>query len=85
MIFNGYKVEYKQGEFDNNLHDIALLRLRKSIEFSDVVSPACLNLDRNEEDHDVKLIVSGWGRTEERELNISIQPYRLRITHFLFL
>lgn len=51
-----------------NKNDIALLRLRTSIAFSNVVHPACLHEERRPKDRDEKLIVSGWGRTESRKL-----------------
>lgn len=68
VIRREYQVILKRTRFLRSVNDIALLRLKKSIVFSDVVSPACLNPERLEKNRDEKLIVSGWGRTEKSEL-----------------
>lgn len=52
--------------FDSNSynHDIALLRLRKSVEFSRTIKPICLPLEKSDP-AGVFGIVIGWGRTSE--------------------
>lgn len=42
-------------------NDIALLRLKRAIPFSDNVRPACLQTDVRDEPSNVALIVTGWG------------------------
>lgn len=42
-------------------NDIALLRLKRTISFSDNVKPACLQTSLRDEPPNVKLIVTGWG------------------------
>ncbi|XP_031632777.1 uncharacterized protein LOC116346717 [Contarinia nasturtii] len=44
-------------------NDIALLRVAKRIYFSDDIVPACLATDLNDVSPDLKLIVTGWGKT----------------------
>lgn len=43
-------------------HDIALLELDREAEFTDYVSPACLNTEK--EFSETELIATGWGKTE---------------------
>lgn len=42
-------------------NDIALLRLKRTIPFSDNVKPACLQTSLRDEPTNVELIVTGWG------------------------
>ncbi|XP_068633515.1 serine protease persephone-like [Battus philenor] len=42
-------------------HDLALLRLDKAVQFSSIVSPACLFTSLK--DPDMPLTITGWGRT----------------------
>lgn len=55
------------GNARDQLHDIALLRLRTEVTFTDFISPVCLPI-RPEQRNTIflgrKMIVSGWGRTE---------------------
>lgn len=51
------------------VHDIALIRVTKPIEFSAIVRPTCLYTDLTDVDKNVKLWVSGWGvQSAERKL-----------------
>lgn len=52
------------GSFFRAENDIALLKLKERIKFSNFVSPICLNLKRWEENHGSKLKLSGWEATE---------------------
>ncbi|KAK9869223.1 hypothetical protein WA026_002974 [Henosepilachna vigintioctopunctata] len=50
-------------------HDIALLRLRKEVEYTDYIKPICLPLlesERQKTYSGANLTVSGWGQTENR-------------------
>lgn len=54
---------------NQQLHDIALVRLHRSIAFTDFVRPICLPFSehlRTMSYDDVPLDVAGWGRTESR-------------------
>ena len=46
-------------------YDIALIKLDKPVTFSKYVQPACLGI--NEPKEGVKVFVSGWGITEDKE------------------
>ncbi|XP_055301595.1 serine protease persephone-like isoform X2 [Sitodiplosis mosellana] len=50
--------EYKASTRQN---DIALFRLAKRVQFTDIVRPACLRTDLSDVKPDIKLIVTGWG------------------------
>ncbi|KAH8407917.1 hypothetical protein KR222_000798, partial [Zaprionus bogoriensis] len=55
------------GNARDQLHDIALLRLRTPVTFSDFISPVCLPILPEQQNNIFlgrKMIVSGWGRTE---------------------
>lgn len=65
---NNYRLTIKEHAFVSNANDIALLRLKTPINFSYLVSPACLYLGRREECGKKNLIVTGWGATEESKL-----------------
>ncbi|XP_031626099.1 apolipophorins-like [Contarinia nasturtii] len=52
-------------------NDIALIRVTKRISFKYNISPACLQTDVNDIHVDVPLIVTGWGRTTDKNLNTS--------------
>lgn len=48
-------------------NDIALLRLARSVTFTDWIRPICLPIRshlRNVNYNDVPLVVAGWGKTE---------------------
>lgn len=49
---------YRSGEFSN---DIALLRLNRSIIFTDKLRPICLPFNRPEPGEGIGLILAGWG------------------------
>ena len=49
--------------------DLAVVRLRSSLRFSDYVRPICLSLEGRREG----LEVAGWGKTEERERSPTLQ------------
>lgn len=55
------------GNARDQLHDIALLRLRTQVAFTDFIYPVCLPI-RPEQQNTIflgrKMVVSGWGRTE---------------------
>nr|XP_015836792.1 PREDICTED: uncharacterized protein LOC661375 [Tribolium castaneum] len=61
----------------NQYHDIALLRLKRSVTFSDYVRPICLPTSNEELRRSFigqKLFVAGWGKTENRsESNIKLK------------
>lgn len=44
-------------------HDIALIRLKKPIEFNNYVRPACLRTNLSDIESDIDLYVTGWGVT----------------------
>uniref|UniRef100_A0A1A9W5M3 Peptidase S1 domain-containing protein n=1 Tax=Glossina brevipalpis TaxID=37001 RepID=A0A1A9W5M3_9MUSC len=51
----------------NSIHDIALLRLERNINFNEFISPICLpqNAENNKIKYDgTRMEVIGWGRTE---------------------
>lgn len=52
--------------FDQNSynHDIALLKLRKPVDFTKTIKPVCLPKDRSEPSGQIGTVV-GWGRTSE--------------------
>jgi hypothetical protein len=53
--------------FDKNqLHDIAILKLRFPVEFNDFVRPICLP-NANEDFNNVEFIVGGFGKTENND------------------
>ncbi|KAH8295039.1 hypothetical protein KR018_006288, partial [Drosophila ironensis] len=55
------------GNVRDQLHDIALLRLRDEVKFTDFISPVCLPglpSQRDEIFLGRKVVVAGWGRTE---------------------
>lgn len=45
----------------NWINDIALIRVKKPILFTENVRPACLQTDIRDENAEVKLLVAGWG------------------------
>ncbi|XP_037811415.1 serine protease easter-like [Lucilia sericata] len=52
----------------NNLHDIALIRLDRYVNFNDFVSPVCLPTQshlRTKTFENIKMDVTGWGTTEQ--------------------
>ncbi|EDV42854.1 uncharacterized protein Dana_GF18202 [Drosophila ananassae] len=55
------------GNARDQLHDIALLRLRDEVKYSDFISPVCLPSLPSQRDQMFlgrKAVVAGWGRTE---------------------
>lgn len=57
--------EYKCGKSAN---DIALLKLEKSIIFSDLIKPICISSPLNDETYEGTIAdVSGWGWTNENQ------------------
>lgn len=53
---------------NNNLNDIALIRLDRYVSFTDFVSPVCLPVQphmRTKTFENIKMDVTGWGTTEE--------------------
>lgn len=57
-------IRHRNFDSNNYNHDIALLRLRKSVDFSKSIRPVCLPLD-NSDPAGVTGTVVGWGRTSE--------------------
>ncbi|XP_018569145.2 melanization protease 1-like [Anoplophora glabripennis] len=60
--------DYDHGTLKN---DIALVKVRTSITFTDYVQPVCLPFGRNLENTDLagqKFTISGWGKTESRNV-----------------
>ncbi|XP_031621883.1 uncharacterized protein LOC116339921 [Contarinia nasturtii] len=49
---------------ETETNDIALLQVSKLIRFTPAIQPATLEMDILDEDNDVSLYVSGWGRSE---------------------
>lgn len=50
-------------------HDIALIRVVKSMDFSEFARPACLHTNMRDQDSTVNLTVTGWGIvSNERKL-----------------
>jgi len=69
---------YKRG--DAMIHDIALLKLKTKITFTDGVQPVCLPEATQTWDEDVMFLVSGWGGLQEGKagpdvLNQVMLPY----------
>lgn len=52
---------YPEYQASSHYHDIALVKLDKSVEFNDYMKPACLYTGRN---ISTKLIATGWGETD---------------------
>ncbi|KQS38389.1 uncharacterized protein Dere_GG12275, isoform B [Drosophila erecta] len=55
------------GNSRDQLNDIALLRLRDEVQYSDFISPVCLPTLASHHNNiflDRKVVVAGWGRTE---------------------
>ncbi|XP_031632051.1 uncharacterized protein LOC116346252 [Contarinia nasturtii] len=50
------------------VNDIALIRVRHEIIFSEYIRPACLQIDLRDEPPHVKLTVTGWGSTSTERL-----------------
>ncbi|XP_017031220.1 melanization protease 1 [Drosophila kikkawai] len=74
------------GNARDQLNDIALLRLRDEVKFSDFISPVCLPSLASQRD-DIflgrKVVVAGWGRTENSftaniKLKAELDPVPLR-------
>ena len=63
-----YKRQFKK-------HDIALIELTNTIEFTFDIQPACLQRDTRDEDQEVPLTVTGWGRTSF-DSEFYVQVYR---------
>ncbi|KAF2886004.1 hypothetical protein ILUMI_20169 [Ignelater luminosus] len=61
----------------NRHYDIALLRLSKTVEFTNFIKPLCLPLSqrlRNKDYNGRELTVAGWGRTEtQRQSDIKLR------------
>ena len=66
-------------------HDIALLQMTKAIRFTSNIQPAKLQMDLRDENRDVNLIVTGWGRTEGNCCNENIPLYLEAVNVFLSL
>lgn len=52
---------------NNQYHDIALLRLRRNVEFTDFIQPICLpqpEIFKNINYDDIPFTVAGWGKTD---------------------
>lgn len=66
MIFQQEIMRHNEYSAATKKNDIALIRLVKSIYFSNKVAPACLETSTNDVDYNVKLIVTGWGYTDRK-------------------
>lgn len=68
--------EYQPND-SNQYHDIALLRLKRDVSFSDYIKPICLPTSVEELKKTYlgqQLFVAGWGKTENRsESNIKLK------------
>lgn len=64
-------ISHENYTLGNNIHDIALLRLKKFIIFSHSIRPICLPSVRCEQRNydNVSLTVAGWGETEIGKIN----------------
>lgn len=70
--------------FDSNLgNDIAILKLERSVKFTEFIRPVCLPLSRSVEDfNQLPLIVAGFGRTETSDFsNIKLKTEIRGITN----
>lgn len=54
------------------MNDIALIRLLDQVSFGDFISPACLQIDLNDEHANTKIIAAGWGSTSTERKNFNI-------------
>ncbi len=71
VYYKDYEIEkiisHEQYEKKKVYHDIALIKLKKNVEFTKNVRPACLYL--SEIDVETKLTVSGFGKTENKTVS----------------
>lgn len=64
-------ISHPKYEFGRSLHDIALIRLRNSIKFSDSIRPICLPpvIFQHKNYDSFPLTVVGWGESENGKIN----------------
>jgi len=67
---------YDAYQQNKNIHDIALLKLGRNINFNKYMRPACLPADVNDLYVGKKALVSGWGQTE----SLPYSPYLMMKT-----
>lgn len=66
-----YRVKLENGDFIQNKHDMALLRLERKIQFSNTVKPACLQTERHKEiECNETMVVTGWGIMENSKFKL---------------
>lgn len=65
----------------NKHHDIALLRLKTIIPFSDFIQPICLPTGTETLKNDMKFHIAGWGKTNICE-HKSLEYIKMFITKF---
>jgi V8-like Glu-specific endopeptidase len=81
VYYKDYEIEkfinHEQYEKKEVYHDIALIKLKKNVEFTQNVRPACLSL--SEIDAGTKLTVTGFGKTENKTLSAKLLKVDLTV------
>lgn len=66
-------IRHPEYSFSRKKNDIALIEFTGSVEFSDLVRPACIRTDTSDIPESRELIIAGWGSIEaESNLNSKI-------------
>jgi secreted trypsin-like serine protease len=81
VYYKDYEIEkiinHEQYDKKEVYHDIALIKLKRNLEFTRNVRPACLYL--SEIDAGTKLTVSGFGKTENKTVSSKLLKVDLTV------